>query len=279
MRLILMLLALAFAAAPAAAEPRVIREGLANMTGTYEYILRSEITGQDYLVQVAEPVRPVGRGQKAPVVFVLDGNYFFGMATDVARNLQIVREIGPAWIVAVGFPGEGLGPWIDGRNRDYVHVVQEDGGRRTGGGGEGFQRFLTEELRPFLASNPYMDLDHTVLYGHSASGLFTARVLSTHPEAFDGYLIGSPAVFVEPAIMDRIAAWPGGAQRPRVFLGYAGGDMEARILADMPRLTQALEAGDRYDLQVRAFPDQTHVSVEGVLFANGLKFLLPPPAP
>src|SRR5687767_3771722 len=104
----------------------------------------------------------------------------FGMAADVARNLQIVREIAPVFIVAIGYPGDDHGEWVRGRLRDMLPPT-EIRGDRIGGGGEAFKSFLTRELRPFIEARHPIDPARSYLYGHSLGGLLAADFLATEP--------------------------------------------------------------------------------------------------
>ena len=53
--------------------------GPAVVDWTAAHRLRSETIGQDFLIEVAWPIVPVVRGEKVPVVYVLDGNSNFAM--------------------------------------------------------------------------------------------------------------------------------------------------------------------------------------------------------
>lgn len=279
--------ALLAGAAPAAAQPVQIISppGPATISRSEQFTVWSKPTGREYRIQVAEPVRPVLPGEKVSVIYVLDGNYMFGMAADVARNLQIVREMGPTYIVAIGYNAETLGGWIDGRLQDYIHVRGAiGGGPEVGGGGAAFQKFLVEGLKPLIeARYPGIDPARSYLYGHSLGGQFAANVLLGQPDAFAGYLIGSPSIWAEPSLVDRARAAAAKGSGRRVFLGVEGvaPDEDAQRHVRLGgEFGAALKGpGSTWAVDHRTYPRETHVSSEGVIFANGASFLVPPPPP
>jgi predicted alpha/beta superfamily hydrolase len=274
-------------AAPAMAQPvQIISPSTpATLSRSEQFTVWSKPTGREYRIQIAEPVRPVLPGEKVSVIYVLDGNYMFGMATDVSRNLQIVREMGPTYIVAIGYNAETLGGWIDGRLQDYIHVRGAVGdGPEVGGGGAAFQRFLVEGLRPLIeARYPQIDPAKSYLYGHSLGGQFAVNVMLSQPEAFAGYLVGSPSIWTEPSLIERLKARLATGGGRRVFLGVEGlGDDEnARLHMRLGRELGAVlkGPGSTWVVEHRNYPTETHVSSEGVIFANGASFLIPSPPP
>lgn len=272
---LLSLILLAMPGIALAQQPEVVREGPAVIAGTQEYVLRSRHAGREFLVQVAAPVRPLAPGERAAIVYVLDGDYMFGMATDVARNLQIVREVAPVFVVAIGYPGEVHADWVSGRLRDMLAEPVDVNGQQLGGGGAAFERFLVEELRPFIEARHPIDSARAFLYGHSLGGLFAASTITSRPDAFAGYAIGSPALWITPGLVDRLAAGPR-ASGTRAYVGVGGEERDRDMVGWAQRLASALR-GRGFDVSHREFAQEGHVTVEGVIFANALKFLAPAP--
>ncbi len=273
---LLSLILLAMPGIALAQPPEVVREGPAVIAGTQEYVLRSRHAGREFLVQIAAPVRPLTPGERAAIVYVLDGDYMFGMATDVARNLQIVREVAPVFVVAIGYPGEVHADWVTGRLRDMLAEPVDVNGQRLGGGGAAFERFLVEELRPFIEARLLVDPNRAFLYGHSLGGLFASSVIANRPNAFAGYAIGSPSLWITPGLADRLASGPR-AGPARAYVGVGGEERERDMVGWAQRLALILR-GRGFDVAERVFAAEGHVTVEGVIFANALKFLAPAPA-
>ena len=240
---LLLVATLALCAGSASAAPILVKdEGPARISRSHQFVLRSKVSGIDYRIQVSEPVRPMKPGEKAAVVYALDGNYAFGMVADIARNLPQMGEMGHAYIVGVGYPSDEQLPWDLGRERDYAHqTFSFDDGKVRGGGGAAFQRFLVEELRPFIESRYPIEPGKAVLWGHSLGGLFAANVIRTQPDAFDGYIVGSPAIWAHKdffAGIKGVAAKGGGR---KVYIGV--GSLETD--EDMVGAAQALAAALR----------------------------------
>jgi len=278
MRLFLLALTLlAFPAAAPARAPAIVRQGPAMISGTQEYVLRSSHSRRDFLVQIAAPVRPLAAGERAAVIYVLDGDYMFGMATDIARNLQIVREVAPVFVVAIGYPGDAHSDWVNGRLHDMLAAPVEVNGQSLGGGGPAFERFLVDELRPFIETRHPIDPARSYLAGHSLGGLFGASVILNRAGAFAGYAIGSPALWIVPDLVDRLRRAPSAAgPAPRVFVGVGAEETDRDMVGWAQRLADTLR-GRGLDVVHRSFAGEGHVTVEGVVFANGLKFLVPAP--
>jgi len=264
----------AIPATSSGAEPAIVSEGPAALSGAREYVLSSRHAGRDFLIQVASPVRPLAPGEKAAVIYVLDGDYMFGMATDIARSLQIVREITPVYVVSIGYPGDSHAEWVTGRLHDMLRETVDVRGQAVGGGGTAFRRFIIDELRPFVEARYQIDPDRSYLAGHSLGGLFAAEVILDEPGAFAGYAIGSPSLWIRPQLVEQLQRNIESPARPRVFIGAGSEELEEDMVGWAERLAQTLAARG-FAVSHRNFAHEGHVSVAGSLFANALKFLMP----
>src|SRR6185437_4614466 len=86
------------------------------------------------------------------------------------------------------------------------------------GGGAAFEAFLLEDLKPFIEAHYPADPRRSVLFGHSAGGLFAANVFADRPDAFYGYVIGSASAWADPSLFARLAAAAGKAHGQHVYL-------------------------------------------------------------
>ena len=284
------LLALALLAAPVQAAPHghkpvaakpAAAPSPATIWYTEQFTLHSKIAGRDYLIQVSKPfLKP---GEKAPVIYVLDGDLDFGIAEGVMGPDGAVGSMQPAYIVAIGY-GVDKAKWLKMRNDDLLFVPASTSGPATGGHGDTFLRFLREELRPLIETRYAVDPHKAILAGQSYGGLFTAHVLLNTPDAFDGYVVGSPAVWAEPALLDKAASFRAPVKVP-VFIGV-GTEEEAEFGGPFHMVsgTQALAAklGDHdanIDMKLWLVPEENHFTVTAPLFERGFRFVLPAPAP
>lgn len=255
---------------------RVMSEAPALQAHTTQLIVRSQAADRDFQIEVTPPYTPpLLPGQKAPVVYVLDGGY--GLAGPTGRLLGGAGTMAPAYIVTIGYPPGG--PYT--RERDLLSspATRPDGAVAKGGGAAAFQAFLLDELRPYIEARYPIDGGAAVLFGHSLSGVFTANLLADKPEAFGGYLIASPSVWADATLLRRLAAMRSKADGQRVFVGY-GADEEPHMIDGARRVAEAL-SGDpgHLVLKAQAFTGEQHISYYPVLMSAAFPFLLPRATP
>lgn len=273
-RIILAAAAALLAAGPATAAPTIKPQGAAVQAGAEAFLIRSERTGRDYLVEVtAPPVSAALPGQKLPAVVALDSGY--GLVGPTGRMLVGMAGMEAAFMVTVGYPTDQPNM----RSVDLTHQPYDDEGRRTGGGGAAFQTFLTDELKPWLARTYAIDPNRLVLFGHSLGGLFAANVLASDPKAFAGYLIGSPSVQRDESVVAKVAAAASqGGGRPVIVA--VGGKEPAYMLSGAERIAAALAApGSTFKVSKRAYPDDGHLSYYPAFALAAFPAVLPRAAP
>jgi predicted alpha/beta superfamily hydrolase len=272
--------------ADAAPQPAAPAAGVhrASVLDSEQFILHSKITDTDFVVQVARPIllAPAPAGQKWPVTYVLDGTYLFGMMTPMARFLPLERSAQATYVVGIGFPEEVFYDYGVRRGKDLIHIAQKSANPTgQGGGGAAFERFIKEELRPLIESRYPVDGARSVLAGHSYGGLFTATVLANDPDAFAGYMIGSPSLQMDPGLADKVRA-AAGKGHGRVFIssGANEGSNPAAMIGYVDALEGALKApGSGFTVARKTFADETHSSSQGAWISAGLRHVLPPAPP
>lgn len=193
-----------------AQEVTLVSETPAVQAHAVQLVLHSDLMDRDYRIEVTAPFRgPVFPGQKAAVVYALDGGW--GVAGPAGSLLGGGGAMLPAYIVTIGYP-QGQ---RNSREQDLLPrpVRRQDGSMAQGGRSPLFARFLTEELRPFIEARYPVDPQRSVLFGHSLGGIFTANVLADQPTAFSGYLIASPSVWADPSVTDRLRNAAAGLDR------------------------------------------------------------------
>jgi predicted alpha/beta superfamily hydrolase len=261
-----------FHAAAAIAAPatiQIVSQAPATQAGAERFVLHSQRVGRDFLVEVTAPITPILPGQKLPVIYALDSGY--GIAGPVGRVLSGPGGMAPAFVVSVGYP--------DGqpnkRNDDLAHhsFRGEDGA--TVGGGAAFEAFLIDELRPFIEARYPADPDQAILFGHSLGGLFAANVLADRPEAFRAYLIGSPSVWADPALLGHVAAAASRGGGRRVFVGV-GGKETAQMLDGTAQLAAVLsKPPSTFVVKAQVFEGQVHMSYYPQLAPIAFAYVLP----
>lgn len=206
--------------------------------------LTSERSGRRYRLLVAWPLVPAP-ASGYPVLFVLDGDGYFGLATDATRNRgSIGREIAPAVVVGISYPDEDPTAWHRRRALEFTPSLPGPGewpdpeSTADGFGGlETFLDFLDREAKPAVAALGPVNLAATALFGHSLGGLAVVHALLTRPDSFRTFLTVSPALWWnaravlghEAAFASRVEA---GEVSPRVLV--AVGALEETPPATLP---------------------------------------------
>jgi predicted alpha/beta superfamily hydrolase len=248
---------------------KVVADAPAMQPDSQRFVLRSARLGHDVLVVVSKPQGPLATsGRKLPSVYVLDGGYW--MTGPVAQLMTWSLTITPAYVVSIGYPEDQPGA----RDADLLFRPVTLNGRTSGGQAAAFERFLLEELRPFLGARYPMDAAHDILFGHSFGGLFVANVLSDRPDAFGGYVAASPSVWADPQVLAhlRAAAARGGGRKVFVAVGDAE---EPRMIDGAAQVAGALSGpGSTWKVEQRTFAGP-HIGYYPELVPAALRALLP----
>jgi predicted alpha/beta superfamily hydrolase len=270
-------------AIPALAQPasalkpallKILSEGPDAPAGAQRFVVHSGRLGADFVVVVSAPsgvfVRP---GQKLAAIYALDAGY--GVAGPLGQLMAWSGTMSPAYVVSIGYPDGQAAR----RDNDLLFRPSVRDGVTIGGGGAAFQAFLTDELRPLLEARYPLDPARAVLFGHSYAGLFAANVLAGAPGAFAGYIIASPSVAADPALLGRLAsAAPSGGGR-RVYVAV-GEREEAAMLEGAARISAILTApGSTFTVKSRVFAGEGHIAYYPELVPAAFAWVLPPPAP
>ena len=212
----------------------------------------SGINGKSYRLQVALPFSPPPPNG-FPVVYVLDGDYYFGTFAAAARGRAMFgQDLQAAIIVGVGYPDASEDPKVSMVRRSLDLTPTEDPTtvsfmKKIGmepeamGGADAFLDILEKEVKPRVAAMAPVDASHSTLFGHSLGGLFVLHALFTRPTSFSTFLAISPSIWWdgrsvlrdEAAFARRVSA---GDVTPRVFIAV-GGDEETppkRVLPGGP---------------------------------------------
>ena len=277
------------AVAQSASELKVVSEGAWSSGGAQQFVLHSARVGRDFLVVVTPPPTasvldsslPSHRrsvNQKYSAIYALDAGW--GIAGPVAQMMAQTQIMSPAYVISIGYPaGQG-----DSRNADLLHRAFIDSGQTYGGGGAIFQKFLTEDLRPFLELHYPLDPEKAILFGHSFGGLFTANVLATSPEAFSGYIIGSPSVWADPQLLPDLAAAASKGKGQRVYVAVGeretedlGGKRAPTMVQGVEQIAATLGApNSTFKVEKRIFAGGTHISYYPMLVPTAFAWMLPP---
>ena len=151
--------------------------------------IRSSIVGQEYQVKIRLPEEYENTTTLYPVLYLLDGDHAFAMATDIVQYLIYGAHIPDLLIVSPAYDSKKL-PQQGGknmRNRDLkpFPTAQSD----TTPGGVQYLEFFQQELIPFIETNYRVVSNDRTLWGYSSGGMFALYVLFHKPTLFQRYII------------------------------------------------------------------------------------------
>jgi uncharacterized protein len=234
------------------------------------------------------------------VVYILDGNAWFGTLVDSLRmqaRRPEVTGVRPAIAVGIGYPTD-LVLDVDGRRYDFTPPCPdgaEPAGDPSVGGADAFLAFLVDELGPMVDARFGLRAPHRVLFGHSFGGLFALHALLSQPEAFAAYAAASPSLWFDGGALLRSAAAARLLDSTAVMI--TAGELEERSLrgagglrpgaargSDRAMIGNARAMAERLDgreagprVQFYIFPGENHVSVVPAAISRALPFLLARP--
>jgi predicted alpha/beta superfamily hydrolase len=259
------------------------------LPGTELHTLQSALTQSDYHIYIALPESYVpGDTTTYPVVYLLDGNFFFAIMVQAYRMMRILsEEVREAIFVGIGYPVETNADVLVRRFMDQtptrVERSEEQFTERLGkpvrsGGGQAFLRALSDEIIPFVEAS-YRTGPERMLAGFSLSSMFGTYVLFHEPQLFQSYLIGSPSLWWDDGstfgFEERYAS-SHQSLPARVFI--SAGSREGTLTTSVQQLAETLAQRRYPDLELTAhvFEDETHFSVIAATLARGLSVLLAP---
>lgn len=274
----------------------VVDAGVAMISASERFHIEAEGYAQPFRIDVALPAAPIAPGQRLPVIYVLDGNWSFAIAAQIARALTIGPDgMPPAIIVGIGYAIDGpagFGATAALRYRDLTHGVDEthiammremippalwpDGAPV--GESARFSRFIEEQLKPFIEERYPVDTSNQTLLGVSLGGLLVLRTLFTAPASFQRYVAISPSIWWNCCeLLDaETRAVAEGNVAGRLFMGVGSDEQaqapEARMVMNMVEMAARLRRGcPELKLTSYIFPEEGHMSVPPAGISRGLR--------
>jgi enterochelin esterase-like enzyme len=146
--------------------------------------LHSEFAEDDYVIKVWFPDEYEGSNRLFPVLYLLDGDFAFGMAVDIVQYLIYGKHIPNLVIVSPAY-GTKKGPHEGGNNnrgRDLLHTKPPWAGNIPGLSetamlGAQFMKCLLHEIIPTVEARYRIDPTDRTLTGYSAGGMFVTYAL------------------------------------------------------------------------------------------------------
>lgn len=281
--------------------------------GAQQFDLVSSTNGRPYRIFIATPSQPPPQGGY-PVLYVLDGNAYFGTAAATASLQSYSPGMGPLLVVGIGYPVSARMEIEKRRAFDLTPPASNDVGMvmpgmtpADFGGLDAFLRAIEQEIKPRVAALAPVDPARTALFGHSFGGLAVLHCLFGHPDRFSAYIAASPSIFWnhrgvlsgEAAFTRQITA---GKIAPRVLITVGGQEStpwttlppgnpftldqvnalirELRMVDDARELANrlaALQGAPGYEAVGVVYPDDGHLSEPPAALSRAVRFALGAP--
>ncbi|GAB3458954.1 alpha/beta hydrolase-fold protein [Massilia terrae] len=249
---------------------------------------------RDYQIFVSLPPSYASSKRSYPVVFVTDANYAFPLIRSIARRVGD-KPPGLEEFVLIGLSyAKGDTPTFS-RNRDYTPTARAakalksdmPGRAPVYGEGDGYRRFLANEVLPLVAKNYRVDMGRKIFIGHSYGSLLGLDILFKDPGMFEYYVLGSPSLWYENGVMlGREKAYAASHRdlKAHVFFAVGGLERPSRaapddddMVGDLQHFEALLKSRRFPGLSVdgRVFEDEDHLTVAPRIITAGLKWALP----
>jgi len=149
--------------------------------------IHSDILNEDRNILIYLPDNYASSQIKYPVIYLLDGNYFFLPTSGIVEFLSKINKAPKMIVVAIVNTN---------RFRDFSPPKSDiaDPNSSDNGSAARFLAFLKNELMPYMNKN-YRTETYNIFIGHSLGGLFIIYTLLNEPQLFDAYIAISPALF------------------------------------------------------------------------------------
>jgi predicted alpha/beta superfamily hydrolase len=268
-------------------------------------MMKSTYTGKDYRILISLPYAglksdriawPFNKPlEKWPVVYLTDGNWYFGMVTYIVRPMGWLENTTDAIVVGIGYPEdqdpqEALYYSIERRFYDLSPSRDEGYEKYYGdklkrpvqtGGASHFLKFIKHELIPVIEQDYQADPQKRILLGHSLGGNFTIFALLEEPDLFNTYIIGSPSLaFGDRFIFKQEESYAKQHKKFAATVHLWMGDIEETAdntdLSDFIHFEAVLENRKYKGLKLvrQLFPGLAHNEVIAPGFLAGLKMAL-----
>jgi len=247
-----------------------------------QYDITSKINGREYRVFVAMPFK-ADPAKKYPVIYLLDGNWYFGPAAYNVTESAGARAIQQAIVVGLGYPSDDNNLAGSRRGFELTPSVDPNGkDQKNRGGGDAFLRVLEEEVKPLVAARYPVDPARQILFGKSLGGLMVLRSLFKNPGAYQAYIAASPSIWWNKRdVLSDEASFIKRVQGEKLALRLlitVGGNEDEEMIPDAAGLAKRLSVlnSDRVSVSYQVIPDENHVLVSLASIGRALGFALKP---
>jgi len=267
----------------------------ATILGSELHTIKSKHTGKPYRITVGLPDEYYDKpNKKWPIVYLVDGNWQFGMITDMVRTMAFCETTTDAIVVGIGYPIKGKRKRVNNelsrRAFDLTPVIDKDVEKMhfemtklktSTGGADKFINFIQHELMPYVNKKYRVSPRKRILAGHSFGGLFAAYTLFENPKLFTHYLVCSPSLWYHENLMfEREENFSKRHKQLKANVFLSAGEMEefpgSNMASNTLRLAALLKSRNYKGLNIvqKFFNGENHCEVAAPSYQAGLKWAL-----
>lgn len=249
----------------------------ATIRNAISFIHESNSVKDSFKISVSLPRGYDNQSKSYSVLYVMDGNIFFGLVNDTVRLLEFGKEIEDLIVVGVGYELEENHMTL--RNRDYLPTAHESS--IGSGGADKFLGYIATELKPYIESHYRTKENDATLFGDSYSGLFAVYTYFNSNNLFQRFIIGSPSLYWDDKIIfeyEKKSLQLAANFETKMFLSV--GALEAvlepkfaNMVGNVEELSHLLKGENHrhLDLTTHIFENETHLSVIPATISRGLR--------
>lgn len=259
----------------------VINGQNACLRNSEEFTIQSKfVKGENYSIQVGLPEGYSNSQKKYPIVIVLDGDKFFGIAKGFADILAWGNEIQKVITIGISYNTNDK-EWWEKRTRDFSNCADTINGKnfpQNMGGADNFAKFIKAELFPAIQTKYRANIDSAAIIGMSFGAMFCTYILFTQPDLFYKYVIIAPSLIWNDKNILKLENSFSQANKnldKMVYLAYGSKDNKKWVIDPTNEILDQIQKHNYEGLKIKfkTFEDETHIAVIGPAMINGLKYI------
>ncbi|MFZ1292029.1 MAG: alpha/beta hydrolase-fold protein [Melioribacteraceae bacterium] len=231
----------------------------------------SEEVADSFYLYIRVPKNYETENKSYPVLYLLDGDISFNMATSIVRYLQYGNDVPEIIIVGIGYGTMMNDNKINFRERDYTFSKNDL--FKQSGGADKFLSFIKSELIPFVEKN-YRTSETRILSGYSLGGLFSTYSLLKEKNLFSSYIAGSPFLKSD---VDSLLILSNNLENfdGKLFITFGELENETDYQIPIKNLVDALgkKIKIKENIKMQIFENGTHLTCPPEALTYGLKFI------
>jgi predicted alpha/beta superfamily hydrolase len=209
--------------------------------------------------------------KRYPVLYLLDGDIAFNMATSIVLYLQYGKDIPEIIIVGIGY-GTMLND-IEQNFRERDYTISQFERFKSSGGGVNFTKFLDNELFP-LVNSSYRTCGLNIFNGYSLGGLFVLNTLISNSNLFNYYIAGSPYLINDiDSLIKKASQLTKFDESKKLFISVGETEGQNEYKNPIQKITERLKQIENLELSFVEFENGTHFTCPPEALTYGLKFI------